>query len=151
MVESHKRALKNAGFSDSQIEALASVFMEDEAPAPYLWDNVKFFDRKEFACKCGGKYCDGFPVEPASNLVYILDRIRDEAGAACIITSGIRCNTHNANVGGVANSWHKKGFAADFMLTGKTAAQTIAIAKKYSEHIVELYAIDNTHVHIAVK
>ncbi len=150
MVESHKRTLKNAGFSDAQIAALATVFVE-ETPAPDFWNGIRFFKKSEFACKCGGKYCNGFPAEPDTNLVLILDMVREEAGTPCIISSGIRCDTHNANVGGVRNSWHKKGKAADFMLSGKTAAQTIALVNKYAERIEELYAIDNSYVHMAVK
>lgn len=146
----HERTLKNAGFSDAQIAALAAVFVED-APAPDFWAGVKFFKKSEFACKCGGKYCNGFPAEPDEKLVLILDMVREEAGTACIISSGVRCEKHNAHVGGVYNSWHKKGKAADFRLKGKTAAQTIAIVSKYTEHIEELYAIDNSYVHMAVK
>lgn len=77
----------------------------------------KYFTREEFRCQCGGKYCNGFPVEPNPKLLSKLDLIREELGEPITIVesggSGIRCPTHNANVGGVANSEHLYGNAAD--------------------------------------
>lgn len=77
----------------------------------------KYFTRDEFKCQCGGKYCNGFPVEPNPALLSKLDLIREELGVPITIVqsggSGIRCATHNANVGGVANSEHLYGNAAD--------------------------------------
>ena len=26
------------------------------------WDEIEYFTREELRCKCGGKYCDGFPA-----------------------------------------------------------------------------------------
>ena len=26
-----------------------------------FWDEIEYFDRSEFKCKCGGKYCKGYP------------------------------------------------------------------------------------------
>lgn len=151
MVASLKNELKNVGFTDSQIKALERVFVVADVESPDFWDTVKYFTPDEFKCKCGGRYCNGYPVEPDKNLVTLLDLIREDADTPCIISSGIRCETHNANVGGVWNSWHKKGRAADFTLRGKTAAQAIRYAQKYSDRIEEIYAIDNSYVHIAVK
>lgn len=77
----------------------------------------KWFTRDEFRCQCGGKYCNGFPVEPSPALLSKLDLIREELGVPITIVesggSGIRCPTHNANVGGVNNSQHLYGIAAD--------------------------------------
>ena len=41
------------------------------------------------------------------------DAIRDRIGKPISINSGLRCKTHNANVGGVSNSQHLYGTAAD--------------------------------------
>ncbi len=76
-----------------------------------FWDGIKYFKREEFRCQCGR--CGGFPVEPEEDLVRTLDQIREMLGVPIIINSGIRCTTHNANVGGVANSQHLYGRAAD--------------------------------------
>ena len=77
------------------------------------WKDIQYFNREEFRCKCGGKYCNGFPVEPEESLVRTLDKIREKLGMPITINSGIRCATHNANEGGVANSQHLYGRAAD--------------------------------------
>lgn len=77
------------------------------------WKDIRYFTREEFRCKCGGKYCNGFPVEPEESLVRTLDKIREKLGMPITINSGIRCATHNANEGGVANSQHLYGRAAD--------------------------------------
>ena len=42
-----------------------------------FWDEIKYFKKSEFACKCG-KYCNGFPVEIDMNMVKIADKIREE-------------------------------------------------------------------------
>ena len=82
-----------------------------------FWDDSEFFDREEFRCQCGGKYCNGFPVEPEEELVRVCNEIRRRLGVPVQIVdaggSGVRCEQHNSNVGGVANSNHKYGKAAD--------------------------------------
>ena len=88
-----------------------------EKEQPVFWDEIKHFKRNEFACKCG-KYCDGFPVEPDEKLVRFLDGLREHFGVRVTITSGVRCKQHNANVGGVSNSQHAVGTAADIIVSG---------------------------------
>lgn len=85
----------------------------EEAPdSDDFWAGIKYFKREEFRCKCGGKYCNGFPVEPDKNLVRALDKFRERLGVAVTI-GGIRCPQHNKNVGGAAASQHLYGLAAD--------------------------------------
>lgn len=92
---------------------------EDNVPSTTgtFWDEIEFFDREEFRCQCGGKYCNGFPVEPQEKMVRTVNEIRRRLGVPVqIVTaggSGVRCRQHNANVGGVANSLHLTGNAAD--------------------------------------
>lgn len=50
----------------------------------------------------------------------VLDPIRDKFCAPVIITSGYRCPQVNRLVGGVANSQHMSGCAADFHIKGGT-------------------------------
>jgi len=50
-------------------------------------------------------------------LVRKLDVAREVAGIPFIITSGYRCGVHNKSVGGVNNSPHTKGLAADIAVT----------------------------------
>lgn len=126
-------------FGDDTLEKILDVIHSREEPAPdisvgdkmeptdkdvnvptktgTLWDDSEFFDREEFRCQCGGKYCNGFPVEPEEELVRVCNEIRRRLGVPVQIVdaggSGVRCEQHNSNVGGVANSNHKYGKAAD--------------------------------------
>lgn len=78
-----------------------------------FWDDIKYFTREEFRCQCGGKYCNGFPAEPAEETVRMADEIRRRAGIPLNVNSGVRCKRHNAEVGGVSNSLHTTGQAVD--------------------------------------
>lgn len=95
-----------------------------------FWDEIEFFTREEFRCQCGGKYCNGFPAEPEETMVRSADEIRRRIGKPITVNSGIRCQTHNANVGGVSNSQHLYGPAADLGCpSGISAAQMAATAE----------------------
>ena len=95
-----------------------------------VWDEIKYFKKSEFACKCG-KYCDGYPSEIDMDMVKIADKIRAKIGKPITINSGLRCKTHNANVGGVSNSQHLYGKAADLGChSGCTPAQMASIAEE---------------------
>ena len=94
------------------------------------WDRIRYFTRAEFKCKCGGRYCNGYPAEIDINMVKIADEIRSRIGKPIHINSGLRCKTHNANVGGVSNSQHLLGNAADLGCPiGCTPAQMASIAE----------------------
>lgn len=91
-----------------------------------FWDEIKFFTREEFRCKCGGKYCDGFPAEPKETMVRIADRLRQNLGVPVTVVSGLRCPEWNRIQGGVENSQHMYGEAADIWAAGKTQAEVEA-------------------------
>ena len=95
-----------------------------------FWDGIKYFKKQEFACKCG-KYCDGYPAEIDMDMVKIADQIRTKIGKPITINSGLRCKTHNSNVGGVSNSQHLLGKAADLGCpSGCTPSQMASIAEE---------------------
>lgn len=95
------------------------------------WKDIRYFTRAEFKCKCGGKYCNGYPAEIDMNMVKIADEIRSRIGKPIHINSGLRCKTHNANVGGVSNSQHLLGKAADLGCpAGFTPTQMASIAEE---------------------
>ncbi len=73
----------------------------------------KFFTLEEFACPCGK--CKGFPDDMTNLKVFVnfLDSIRSDSKVKFKILSGFRCNYYNSKVGGVENSAHTKGLAAD--------------------------------------
>lgn len=81
-------------------------------------NDFKNFKLSEIKCKCGGKYCNGYPVGFSYDLLKQLQDVRNHFNKPVIITSAIRCTTHNKNVGGVKNSRHTKGTAVDFYVKG---------------------------------
>ena len=111
-----------------------------------FWDDIKYFKKKEFACKCG-KYCNGYPDEMKKGVITVADRVREHFGSPATVSSGLRCKQHNANVGGVSNSRHLTGRAMDFCIKGKTAAQVLAYVQQQPE-IRYAYAIDSQYVHM---
>ena len=79
------------------------------------------FHAREFVCRCHGrnKGCPGLPSEGISReLIEVLERIRVYFDSPVHILSGYRCPEHNAAVGGVPRSRHKKGDAADIVVRG---------------------------------
>ena len=92
----------------------------EETNTGSFWDEIEYFTREEFRCKCGGKYCDGFPAEPKEQLVRIADQLRKNLGVPITIVSGLRCPTWNQIQGGVDNSQHMYGEAADIYAAGQT-------------------------------
>lgn len=78
------------------------------------------FKKSEFKCKCGGRYCNGYPAgDMNTKLLNILEKVRAHYGGRSVtIRSGQRCAKHNAQIGGKANSSHKKGKAADIYIPG---------------------------------
>lgn len=113
------------------------------------WNDIKYFTREEFRCKCGGKYCNGFPAEPQEGMVRAIDNVREHFGKAIIPNSGVRCKVHNANVGGASNSRHLYGKAVDFHVPGKTAAQVLAYLATLPG-LGYCYAIDADNVHMDI-
>lgn len=114
-----------------------------------FWASVKYFKKEEFTCKCGGKYCKGNTAQPQEKLIRVLETMRDNLGGQMTIISGIRCTKHNANEGGVSNSRHLSGKAADIRVTGKTADQVLAEAKKHPD-VRYAYKINSTNVHVDI-
>lgn len=114
------------------------------------WTKVKYFRKEEFMCNCGGKYCSGFPAEPVPMLVYTADKVRGHFGREALVSSGVRCKQHNANVGGVPDSRHLKGRAMDFRIAGKNAKQVLEYVWSLPE-VRYAYDIDGTYVHMDVK
>ena len=88
--------------------------------------NVSEFFRSSTAAKNGIKN-EPSPDEKAAivrniNLLVdnVLDPVRDMVNTPIIITSGYRCPQVNRLVGGVDNSQHMSGCAADFHVMGFT-------------------------------
>ena len=68
---------------------------------------------KEFACKDGS---DKIVID--TELVSVLQKIRDHFGKPLTINSAYRNASYNKKVGGVSNSQHTKGTASDIVVSG---------------------------------
>lgn len=115
-----------------------------------FWDTIDYVTREELRCKCGGRYCNGFPAEPQELVVILADRARKHFGRPIHITSGLRCNQHNANSGGVANSRHKFGKAIDAYIDGVTGNELYAFFKKQPE-VRYTYKVNDRVVHFDIQ
>ena len=89
------------------------------------------FDREEFECTCG---CHKVAIK--LRLIAALQSLRDRVGVPITITSGYRCMEHNRKVGGVKNSRHVSGEAADIHIHGMTA-------KEMYGHALAIYEFRN--------
>ena len=82
---------------------------------------IKYFSLAEFINSATAKRLniDNTPtfeiVDNLNRLADYLDAIREKLGRPILVTSGYRCPILNKAVGGVANSQHQKGLAADLV------------------------------------
>jgi len=98
-----ERFLRRKDFSKENLEAL-----HEELGLPKAF----YFEADEFECPHCGKVL-------VSRRVYeALTRLRFETGAPVIVTSGYRCSEYNRRIGGVPQSAHTKGLAADVLVRG---------------------------------
>ena len=100
------------------------------------------FRVREFACKDGS---DAVCID--TELVKLLQRIRNWAGNTVKITSGYRTYYWNSKIGGAANSYHTKGRAADIIVTSKTINEVAAFAEAIGAGGVERNE-DTFYVHV---
>jgi hypothetical protein len=125
-------------FGDATEKKILAVIASSEAPKTQPtptptaddWDDIEFFSKKEFRCKCGGKYCNGYPAEIDLTMVRYADEIRRRIGKPIGVNSGLRCSQWNQIQGGVSNSQHRYGTAADLgKPSGVSVAEMAAIAE----------------------
>ena len=104
---------------------------EERPSTGTFWDDIQYFVKSDFACTCGGAYCDGYNyTEPAEQTVRVVDEIRRRANVPITIPSAIRCPTRNAQVGGVSNSLHLTGQAVDLSASSLYPYELLAIANE---------------------
>ena len=103
-----------------------------------------YFTVGEFKCE----HCNvSFPVD--DKLVDVLHKIRIYFNKPVIITSGYRCSVQNRIDGGVSNSNHLYGRAADIWISGVSMAQIVNYAKTVGAG-ADTYYVEGSYVHIAV-
>lgn len=106
----------------------------------------KNFKRSEFVCKCG---CGKFNADP--KLVKSLQKLRDTIGTSIIINSACRCEAHNKAVGGVPNSQHVQGKAADIRVSGLTPRELAKFAEEIPDFNKGGIGTYNSFVHVDVR
>ena len=102
------------------------------------------FKVKEFACHDGSD-----PIFIDTDLVTVLQKIRDHFGKPVTITSAYRTPPHNKACGGTTYSQHLYGKAADIKISGVTPKKVA----DYAETLLENGGIGiyNTFTHIDVR
>lgn len=91
-------------------------------------------------------------VENLKKVMYILDIVRAYIGKPILVNSGYRCKKLNEMVGGVQNSMHTKGLAADFRTREKEDINTmLEFLKRDQKKLKIIELLDyKTFIHIGV-
>lgn len=87
-----------------------------------MGDLSAHFSKSEFACRCCGQ------LKIDSALIIALERLRGLAEKPVIIHDAYRCPAHNLKVGGVPDSEHTLGTAADVSIPELTLQQMYELA-----------------------
>ena len=117
--------------------------------APGWWKDIRYFTRAEFKCKCGGKFCDGYPAEMQEAVVKIADAAREHFGRPALVISGLRCKQWNAHEKGHENSQHMYGEAVDLCVEGVPAEELRQFVAAQPGHRYS-YCINSTNVHFDI-
>jgi len=104
-----------------------------------------YFDIEDFYCDCGREH-DEQIVDP--KLVLLLDIARDYAGIPFVITSGYRCEEHNLEIGGVSDSAHLEGRAADIKVEG--SRHRFLILRSLLRVGLKRIGVYDTYIHVDI-
>lgn len=104
------------------------------------------FKAKEFQCKDKSE-----ELLVATELIEVLEKIRNHFNAPIIINSGYRTPSWNSKVNGASNSYHCKGMAADIVVKKHSSTEVA----KYADSIMEQGGVirytNFTHVDVREK
>ena len=101
------------------------------------------FSESEMSCHHCGQLPDG---GISGVLLDGLERLRTIVGNAIYVTNAYRCPEHNAAVGGVSNSQHVHGTAADIYVDGMGVWELANICKQIFDGVGEYYGQEFVHV-----
>jgi len=87
-----------------------------------MGDLSEHFSKSELACRC----CGQLKIE--SSLLAALEQLRSLAGKEILVHDAYRCTAHNQEVGGVTDSEHTRGMAADISIPGLSLQQMYELA-----------------------
>lgn len=93
------------------------------------------------------KLPDGVEANLRALVTEVLESARRRLGKPIVINSGYRCSVHNATVGGVANSQHMKGEAADIRCADNKLLAEIIEQKGNFDQLI----IYPTFLHVSYK
>ena len=111
------------------------------------------FKKAEFECKCG---CE-MPMDVFFNIQKLanqLQYVRDFLELPITLTNAYRCRSHNKEVGGVSDSQHILGKAADLQVKGLTTAElytAVDILAEYNHVLQGGLGLYNTFVHYDIR
>jgi len=111
--------------------------VNDIAIAPY-------FNLSEFACPC----CQKVMLHP--RLLAKLEKLREVLERPVYITSGYRCPSYNQKVGGVVNSYHLIGLAADIQVKDINLMELLEIGENIDFNGIGFYEKKN-FLHLDVR
>ena len=90
--------------------------------APAIGDQSTHFSEKELACRCCGE------LQVDQRLLDALEQLRSLAGKEIVIHDGYRCFARNQEMGGVTDSQHTSGLAADVSIPALSLQQMYELA-----------------------
>ena len=109
---------------------------------------MKWFKLDEFKCRCCESNGTLQAVSNTKALVEnVLDPARERLGRPITVNSGYRCPKHNAAVGGVTNSQHMKGEAADIRCSDIRRLKQIIIDNGRYDQLIDY----GTFLHVSWK
>jgi uncharacterized protein YcbK (DUF882 family) len=114
---------------------------------------TKNFTQKEFNSKDGSTMPNEV-LENIKKLTQQLQIIRDYTGKSITINSGYRSPEHNRSIGGVSNSQHVKGKAADIVIDGMKPADTYALIEYLNDKgVIKIGGLGhyNTFTHVDIR
>jgi uncharacterized protein YcbK (DUF882 family) len=104
------------------------------------------FSKDEFSCRCCGE------LKLETRLIDALETLRALAGSPIVLQDGYRCSNHNQEVGGVTDSEHTRGTAADLKIPGLTLQQMYELALQVPEFATGGIGVyDGGYLHVDVR
>ena len=111
-----------------------------------MGDLSTHFSRSEFACHC----CGQLKIE--TSLIEALEQLRELIGKPIKVHDGYRCPAHNLQVGGVSDSEHTRGMAADVSVDGLSLQEMYDFALRVPVFLNGgIGAYDESFLHVDVR
>ena len=103
---------------------------------------MKYFNHKEFDCP--GKPGTGELMD--NDFLQKLDKAREIYGKSMRVNSGYRTKEHNAKIGGVKNSSHLRGLAAD--ISCKSSGDRFEMLNAFMQAGFKRIGVASSFIHV---